>query len=421
MRVCWRLSSVLVVLLAASTRPIHLCAAFSSEAPFRIETAVTGESSVVDKETGRIFWESSRQTTLSQNLAPRLRSVTGIPHLKATILSTVLWFELASTLAGLGRGELQQRLLSQGASLSKRHTFLLSFVQTLLLLPRVPRWLLILTALLALFEACFCSTRQYLSHTVTDVEGCIEKLRQAPVVVEWHVRAYHYQRLLGGLCSRKIISNKAAGQYQPEHWEDETVAGVWKRAASSQGDYAPFTKITLSKTLLLRDAKARREYLKQQHAFVQSAFIDEFAEFSTNICIAGFEPRLLAIRKRRRWLYSLPVFWMCTVCGLTVPFRRWFSSHCDEVRVAVVKEVGTTPAKKSKGWFATKNLAEDDVRMRMEAQLYKGYNNMGHNHQNATAALVEEGLEAAYIISKLPEIQSSTNENQNESDKNTDS
>jgi len=373
----------------------------TAPAPFRIEAAVMGQSSVVDKESGRIFWESTRQTALSQSLAPILKSVTGIPHLKATVLSSILWFEVTSFLAGRGRDQLQR--LCEGQSLSRKHTILLSFLQTLLLLPRIPRWLLILTALLYLFEASFCSTRQYLSNTVTNVEQCIEKLRETPVIVEWYVRAFHYQRLMG--FKRKVVSNKAAGQYQPQYCDDQTVAGVWKRAASHAA-HAPFTKITLSKTLLLRDVKARQDYLQQQRAFVQSAALDEHAEFSTNICIAGFEPRLLAARNKR-WLYSLPIFWLFTLCGLTVPFRRWFAAHCDEVRVTVVKEVGTTEIKKSKGWFASKQESVDDeVRSRMEDLLYRSYNTTTEQ-QNATAVLVEAGLEATYIMSALPENEAS--------------
>ena len=389
-----RRSISLLSLCFAVVSPDVSAATASTEmnVPFQLETAVMGESSIVDKETGRIFWESSKQATLSQNLAPLLRSITGIPHLKASILSTILWFELMSTLAGLGRGQLQK--LARGQTLSQEHTFFLSSVQSLLLLPRVPRWLLALTVFLALTEAAFCSTRQYLSHRVTNVESCLETLRRTPVVVDWRVRAYHYQKWLGGLLQRKVVSNTATGQYHPAFWEDETVAGLWKRAMPSARDsIAPFTKITLSKTLLLRDTRARQDYLQQQRSFVQSAAMDEHAEFSTKISIAGFEPRLLVVRNRP-WFFTLPVFWFFTLCGLTVPFRRWFSAHCDELRVAVVKEVGTTPVKKSIGWFASK---QDEARLPIEAQLYRS-----ENHQNATAALVEEGLQAVNILSKLP-------------------
>lgn len=53
-------------------------------------------------------------------------------------------------------------------------------------------------------------------------------------------------------------------------WEDHTVASTWKRSQSfsSTSQEAPFSKLTLSKLLLLRDKEAREDYFAQQAAFV---------------------------------------------------------------------------------------------------------------------------------------------------------
>ena len=52
--------------------------------------------------------------------------------------------------------------------------------------------------------------------------------------------------------------------------EDYTLATLWKRAQSfsSHDEGAPFSKLALSKLLVLKDKKAREDYFAQQAAFV---------------------------------------------------------------------------------------------------------------------------------------------------------
>jgi hypothetical protein len=65
---------------------------------------------------------------------------------------------------------------------------------------------------------------------------------------------------------------------------DITIAGVWRRAAAVSSNVAPFTKIVLTKLLVLSDRKSREDYFRQQSEFVtQHGRGDEFVEFSTNI------------------------------------------------------------------------------------------------------------------------------------------
>lgn len=65
--------------------------------------------------------------------------------------------------------------------------------------------------------------------------------------------------------------------------EDKTTAGVWRRAEATAITPAPFSKILLSKLLILPNAKAREDYFKQQSTFVTREGRDEFTEFSTSI------------------------------------------------------------------------------------------------------------------------------------------
>lgn len=58
----------------------------------------------------------------------------------------------------------------------------------------------------------------------------------------------------------------------------------------------------------------------------------------------GFCPKLLAVRPVRHArnvsasLFRLHIYFLATVLGLSLPYRIWFSKHCDEIRVTVVKE-----------------------------------------------------------------------------------
>jgi hypothetical protein len=54
--------------------------------------------------------------------------------------------------------------------------------------------------------------------------------------------------------------------------EDYTLATLWKRAQSfsSSVEGAPFSKLALSKLLVLKDRKAREDYFAQQAAFVMT-------------------------------------------------------------------------------------------------------------------------------------------------------
>lgn len=69
----------------------------------------------------------------------------------------------------------------------------------------------------------------------------------------------------------------------PFSCEDKTIAGVWRRAEATAANPAPFSKIVLSKLLVLPNTKAREDYFKQQSNFVTREGSDEYTEFSTSI------------------------------------------------------------------------------------------------------------------------------------------
>jgi TMEM151 family len=353
----------------------------------RAIASVMGESAVVDNESGRILWEGGSSSTLAESIAPKLQSLLGIPHLKATILTTILWW---AAIAGIARA-LSNQLHSIFGTETRPYiqTFILSFTRTLLRLPQLPTWLVATTVTLYVAEALLCSTHRYLWHTVDNAEAYIDRLRKELPKVEWKVRSYHYEHSLASLVNMwlsklrskavawdsvppsvlphdttsthlrwKQVTQTARANYHYASCRDRTIVGVWRRAPPTVQSLSRrprhFTKMSLTKTILLRDAPARLEYIHQQRSFLKHQHTDDYAEFSTRIQIDGYQPRLLASTSGRRPVWCTPaVFWLFTLLGLTVPYRRFLSSRCDEVRVRVVKETGKDDAI-STGWFAPK-------------------------------------------------------------------
>ena len=236
-----------------------------------------------------------------------------------------------------------------------------------------------------------------------DIEPYLEQLRKETPVVNWQVRCFHYEgyslpqlsnvlalarrkrskarsddETSGSSFSRlrrKVVTSHATGSYEMKHVVDKTVAGIWKRAPVLADGGAPFTKLVMSKLLVLSNERTRQDYMKQQSRFVsEHGQGDMYAEFSTNINVPGFKRRVLAVRseaiKTRK--FSLSAFWLSTLLLMTVPYRMWFASQCDEVRVTVVKETFLTPPRPAdysqRGWLSSlysssnssKPLVEDE-------------------------------------------------------------
>mmetsp|Transcript_5246 Transcript_5246/g.14883 ORF Transcript_5246/g.14883 Transcript_5246/m.14883 type:complete len:624 (+) Transcript_5246:87-1958(+) len=346
-----------------------------------------GESALIDRETGQIFWQGG-PGVLYIGTSSTLSSL-GVRHLRATALTLMLVTAALSALAAKLRDMLQTIDVVgpwwQVASVLAKCT---------ILLPRFDTWFVILIAVLYLIEAHCCSTRRYLANALSGpaaVEDYVEGLRQAPPVARWTVRCFHYEQrkslawlsfflrmLLGtdkhrsfesdaadgtgdngtgpvtsqgpSFLTKKVVTHQATNTYQCVSWNDETTVGLWKRAWSPEST-APFTKLSLCKVLLLSNGKARSDYFTQQTDFVmREGRKDQFAEFSTNIGVEGFKSRVLAVRPTRGGplssrFFRLHLFWIFTCLGLTVPYRVWFSRHCDELRVAVIKETFATGKK----------------------------------------------------------------------------
>ena len=358
------------------------------------ETSIFAESALMDKETGRIFWEGGSKSTLSESLESRFGSLV---YAKAAVVSLVLWGCLYGWVAAWARQKISS--LDWIQNLQKNAPIPMAFFKFTLLggaVPRVPVWLLVLVVLVYVGEAYFCSTQQFLANRsdCQDVETFIEQLREETPQIQWKVRVFQYERLwqslwqdfrkriassslstssstdvpllpsmssssLSRLVARKRIIHHATGNFEWKNqgstttgWQDGTTAGVWTRARGERGP-APLAKIHLTQVMVL-DRQARQEYFRQQGQFVKqhaaSSDLSAAAEFATHISVPGYKPRVLVTRQGQWWC-SRRVFWFCTLLGLSAFYRMWMSRHCDVIRVSLVKETVEPPPPRP--WWST--------------------------------------------------------------------
>ena len=407
----------------------------------RIGAKVMGESALIDKETGRIFWEGGPKTSATASIAPILSDL-GLHRLKSTLLSIALMSCLISKLTS----SLRIRLREISQPISWRTAVFMGIGEwTILKLPDIDNWLVMAVIMLYFFEAYHCNTRRYLANAISspdEVEEFIERLRHERPAVTWKVRCYHHERrawaslllphpvlrklfgqddsgnhnsmsdmLAPSWLTKKVVKHVAEANYIYKSCMDNTIAGLWKRATASVIP-PPFTKIVLSKLLILGNDKARQDYFQQQATFVtMEGQADEFAEFSTNISLQGFKPQLLAVRNvdgvQSARLFRLHMFWIFTVFGLTLPFRIWFSRHCDELRVTVAKETFADPQSPvSKSWFGKSSASplndashsDPDFRLAMQIlSLYDAPESRA-NITNRTASYLHDAMQATDVI-----------------------
>jgi hypothetical protein len=183
----------------------------------RIEASITGESALIDRETGRVFWEGGSSTTRWESLVPRLLDQYGVDHFKAAFLTGLL------TLAIFGVISSCMRQLKESNPDPASQPIIISFVWTLLewTILRFPKienkWLVLITIILYLLESYNCSTRRFLANAISSpsgVEEYIEQMRKEPPVVTWKVQTFHYERRsllpLHKMCRRFFNKNSSA-------------------------------------------------------------------------------------------------------------------------------------------------------------------------------------------------------------------
>jgi len=112
----------------------------------------------------------------------------------------------------------------------------------------------------------------------------------------------------------------------------------------------PFVKITLTQLLLFANRDSFQEYSEQQRQFLASQrWRDSYMDHKTHVALKSFQPKILAVRgdygdescggSLIPSFAKVRYFWLFTMLGLTVPYRRWFAKHCDVAEVTLTKEI----------------------------------------------------------------------------------
>ena len=306
---------------------------------------ILGESAIVDKETGQVFWQGGKQSLFESTVGHSYLSNQQegvVQHIRATLLSFILWM---SVIRFIAEWALKRKILTRLTEFMHPSQRLLDVVKLLtramlfclVCLPRFSVTFLVLVGIMYLIESYTCSTRKYLSNSLScpqDVEMYIEKLRDEEPTVSWQIRCYHYEKrkwlcklllldaydyfhglsqatkniemssnstssgedagsnttqskveTLGpSIFTRKLISHQSKQYYSVGNWHDDTIMGLWRQAQASTTVMAAFTKISLYKLVLFANKQTRVDYFKQQSDFIRvEGRKDEYAEFSTHV------------------------------------------------------------------------------------------------------------------------------------------
>jgi hypothetical protein len=136
----------------------------------RLEANIIAESALIDRESGRVFWEGG-SGTLSGSLHPKL-GIPGLSHLKATILTYLLFVAMLSVLARWIRTRMMSSTVDPATPvLHTQMSFYKSIGMillqwTLLKTPEFHNKMFCLVVALYFIEAFTCSTRRYLTNAI---------------------------------------------------------------------------------------------------------------------------------------------------------------------------------------------------------------------------------------------------------------
>jgi hypothetical protein len=163
----------------------------------RVEASIMGESALIDRETGRVYWEGGSSNTLYESMAPKLDQY-GAEHAKAALLTGLITLAFIGVLTGWIRRAIDQSDLHASSNSLMLSIFFTSLEWTILRLPRIENKSLVLASVALYFlESYNCSTRRFLANAIsgpTEVEEYIESLRREHPVVTWKVKSFHYER-----------------------------------------------------------------------------------------------------------------------------------------------------------------------------------------------------------------------------------
>jgi len=151
---------------------------------------VLGESAIIDKETNRVFWQGGKQNlfhSIVGNSYLDKRDESVLKHIRATVLSCVLWI---SAIRFLARFLLERTLLLRNRVRDITVKVLLKIARFLLIvvsfLPRFHPTFVAIAAVLYFVESYTCSTRRFLSNALPgpgEVENYMEEMNSLKKII----------------------------------------------------------------------------------------------------------------------------------------------------------------------------------------------------------------------------------------------
>ena len=302
----------------------------------------SGESSLIDGSTLRVFWSSSANHHLP-NVAPFL-------HFKAVLLTLLLYGPIVYALVKNTLSSLPPS--SAASSLPSPLQFLFLFfhrapshLPSALLLPLTSP-LLRLILLFYLLEALFSSSRRFLSNvkTPSQTQSEIEAMRESQPKVTWKMRCYHNEPRRGSPTTKKVFTTTVTRNYQFDVYRDASSCSAPTQSPPlpSSPPPPPFMKLRLTKICLLADAETRTDYFRQQNDFINEyRNSDTHFDFTLELNVDNFQSKMMALRANRVPVKtaSLYYFWLATALGLGVPYRHFLTRISEDMSVQISKEV----------------------------------------------------------------------------------
>jgi hypothetical protein len=124
----------------------------------RLEASIKGESALIDRELGRVLWESGgSRSTLSASVAPKLDEI-GAHHVKAKILTSILLIGLMGCFLRWMQSRLYRTAIADKvAKLYMIGSFLVFLSRTMMKwVPQFNVWFLVVVWVLYMIEAYTC-------------------------------------------------------------------------------------------------------------------------------------------------------------------------------------------------------------------------------------------------------------------------
>ncbi|KAJ1456002.1 hypothetical protein M885DRAFT_564420 [Pelagophyceae sp. CCMP2097] len=206
-------------------------------------------------------------------------------------------------------------------------------------------------------EARQSSTLKYLSNLQkgSDVDDFLADARRTEPRISFNAEAYHYETVYTGQGKHRTSSRQRVTTFRSSRpwlaqlaWKDVSgdVAAKWRLHSQAR-----VVKLRFRKALVFKDASTASNFEEDRRSFVYSCRgYDSHLTVRDDLDLDGIEDdgRMLALRDDTTntlgALWTVHGFWVCTLLGLTQPYRLLFEKKCDVVTIEFAKQCAVEPA-----------------------------------------------------------------------------